>query len=87
MTADGANPLQLTYGEFDATAPRWSPDGRRIAYVSNEGESGNTSLRVIDLPGGERHLVRADRRVYKAAGGPTAASGSGSGELSRLASR
>ena len=27
MTADGGDPLQLTYGEFDATAPRWSPDG------------------------------------------------------------
>ena len=29
MTADGGDPFQLTYGEFDATAPRWSPDGRR----------------------------------------------------------
>jgi TolB protein len=63
MTSDGANPLQLTYGEFDATAPRWSPDGRRIAYVSNEG--GNTSLWIVDVPGGQRTAVRADRRVYR----------------------
>jgi TolB protein len=63
MTADGANPLQLTYGDFDATAPRWSPDGRRIAYVSNAG--GNTSLWIVDVPGGRRAPVRADRRVYR----------------------
>jgi dipeptidyl aminopeptidase/acylaminoacyl peptidase len=62
MTPDGANPLQLTYGEFDATAPRWSADGRRIAYVSNEG--GNTSLWILELPGGRRTAVRATRRVY-----------------------
>ncbi len=36
MTADGGDPFQLTYGEGDATAPRWSPDGSRIAYVSND---------------------------------------------------
>ena len=54
--ADGGDPLQLTYGEFDATAPRWSPDGRRIAYISNEG--GNTSLWIVDVPGGRRDPVR-----------------------------
>jgi len=63
MTADGANPLQLTYGEFDATAPRWSPDGRRVAYISNE--RGNTSLWIVDMPGGGRMEVRAERRRYR----------------------
>ena len=63
MTADGGDPLQLTYGDFDATAPRWSPDGRRIAYVSNEG--GNSSLWTIDLPGGRRHRVVVERRRYR----------------------
>ncbi len=62
MTQDGENPLQLTYGEFDATAPRWSPGGDRIAYVSNE--RGNTSLWVLDVQGGARREVRADRRRY-----------------------
>ncbi len=62
MTADGGDPLQLTYGEFDATAPRWSPAGDRIAYVSNE--RGNTSLWVLDFFSGARREVRVDERKY-----------------------
>jgi Tol biopolymer transport system component len=72
MTADGTNPLQLTYGEFDATAPRWSANGRRIAYVSNEG--GNTSLWVVEVPGGRRSQVRVTHRVYLAPAGRMSAS-------------
>jgi hypothetical protein len=63
MTSDGGDPLQLTYGDFDATGPRWSPDGARIAYISNDG--GNTSLWTITLPGGRRERVEARRRIYK----------------------
>ncbi len=62
MTAEGGDPLQLTYGEGDATAARWSRDGRRIAYITNK--SGNTALEVVTVPGGEVEPVRADRRVY-----------------------
>ncbi len=36
MTREGGDPFPLTYGDFDATAPRWSRDGKQIAYVSNE---------------------------------------------------
>ena len=62
MTSDGGDPLQLTYGEFDATVPRWSPGGDRIAYVSNE--NGNTALWVLDFFSGARREVRAERRRY-----------------------
>jgi hypothetical protein len=55
MTANGGDVFPLTYGEFDATAPRWSHDGKRIAYISNEG--GNTSLWIVDVPGGRRQRV------------------------------
>ena len=63
MTSNGGDPLQLTYGEGDATAARWSPNGRRIAYVSNE--RGNTELRIVDVPGGAIEPVQIERRVYR----------------------
>jgi len=62
-TADGGDPFPLTYGDFDATAPRWSPDGSRIAFVSNQ--DGNTSLRVIDVPGGRQARLDARTRHYR----------------------
>jgi hypothetical protein len=61
-TADGGDPLQLTYGEFDATVPRWSPAGDRIAYVSNE--RGNTALWVLDFLSGARREVRIEHRRH-----------------------
>ncbi|HEV8125029.1 MAG TPA: hypothetical protein VGP80_12330, partial [Gemmatimonadales bacterium] len=63
MTGEGANPFQLTFGDYDATNPRWSPDGRRIAYIANE--HGNTELRVLTLPGSAVVTVHADRRHYR----------------------
>ena len=55
-TTDDAAPLPLTYGEFDRRNARWSPDGTRIAYISNEG--GNTSLWVQQVFGGARAQVK-----------------------------
>jgi hypothetical protein len=60
----GGDAFPLTYGEFDATAPRWSRDGKHIAYISNDG--GNTSLWALDLPGARRQPVVAARRRYRA---------------------
>ncbi len=59
-TTSGDAPLPLTFGEFDARQARWSPDGRRVAYVSNE--RGNTSLVLLELAGGARRLIEAQRR-------------------------
>jgi Tol biopolymer transport system component len=57
MTSDGGVPLELTYGAFDATSPRWSRDARHIAYISNDG--GNTSLWVLDMPGTAKRKIEA----------------------------
>ena len=61
--ADGGDPFQLTYCSCDHTAPRWSPDGRRVAFISNE--AGNTSLRVLTVPGGSTVVVEARHRRYR----------------------
>lgn len=63
MTSEGGDPFPLTYGEFDATAPRWSRDGSRIACISNEG--GNTSVWVIDVTGGRKQPVEPTERRYR----------------------
>ena len=65
MTSDGGDPFQLTYGNYDNTNPRWSPEGTRIAYISNE--TGNTALRVITVPGGASETVVPRIRHYKTA--------------------
>jgi len=62
-TADGAAPLPLTFGEFDRRNARWSPDGERIAYISNE--AGNTALIVQDVVGGAQFPVVPQSRRYR----------------------
>ncbi len=32
---DGGEPLRLTYGQTSNAMPRWSPDGRYIAFLSD----------------------------------------------------
>ena len=34
VSIDGGNPRQLTNGASSSSSPRWSPDGRRIAFVT-----------------------------------------------------
>lgn len=58
----GGDPIPLTYGDFDVTGARWSPDGRHIAYVSNE--NGDGRIVIMDLPGGARREPSADAPDY-----------------------
>jgi TolB protein len=62
-TPAGEAPLPLTFGEFDRRHARWSPDGERVLYISNEG--GNTSLWVQDVVGGERREIVASERRWR----------------------
>src|SRR6266480_434783 len=61
-TMQGAPPLPLTFGEFDRTQARFSPDGSLIGYISNE--EGNTSLWVQQIVGGKRTRINAAQRHY-----------------------
>jgi Tol biopolymer transport system component len=67
MPAGGGDAFPISYGDYDNTNPRWSPDGTRIAFISNR--SGNTSLWVQTIPGGEQiEVVARDRKYLKAMG-------------------
>jgi hypothetical protein len=52
-------PLPLSFGERDVVQARWSRDGERIAYVSNE--FGDSALWVQEVAGGARTRVLADK--------------------------
>lgn len=62
MPAEGGDAFPISYGDYDNTNPRWSPDGTKIAFISNRG--GNTSLWVQTIPGGAQTEVIAHEREY-----------------------
>jgi hypothetical protein len=67
MPAHGGAAFPVTYGDWDETCPRWSPDGRQIAFISNR--DGGTQLQLLQLPGGSsRRLDITERHYLQAAG-------------------
>lgn len=61
-TLNGDAPLPLTFGDFDRTQARWSPDGQRIAYISNE--NGNTAIVIQDMVGGATNDLTLKQRHF-----------------------
>jgi dipeptidyl aminopeptidase/acylaminoacyl peptidase len=57
MNADGSAAVQLTFGQRGESSPRWSPDGKRIAFLARRGDSEDTQLHVLDNDGGEARQV------------------------------
>jgi dipeptidyl aminopeptidase/acylaminoacyl peptidase len=49
----GGEPQQLTTGVESETAPRWSPDGRQIAFVTKRGDNEFAQLYLLAADGGE----------------------------------
>jgi dipeptidyl aminopeptidase/acylaminoacyl peptidase len=54
----GGATTQITSGDFDASSPRWSPDGSRVAFVANRTENpdgnSNTDIWVVDAANTDR---------------------------------
>jgi len=66
MPANGGDAFPISYGDWDETSVRWSPDGKQLAFISNRGE--NTELWVQTIPGAEQRRIDANERRFL---GPT----------------
>ena len=53
VATDGTAPRRLTNGDKRDLAPRWSPDGTRLAFVSERQDQKRPQLYVMPLDGGE----------------------------------
>ncbi|HMD41618.1 MAG TPA: CehA/McbA family metallohydrolase [Candidatus Acidoferrum sp.] len=58
----GGDAFPISYSEWDESNPRWSPDGKKIAAISNQ--SGRTELFWQELPSGQRSNLTIAERVY-----------------------
>src|SRR5258708_13676158 len=61
-SAASAQPRQLTSGARRDTNPRWSPDGRLLAFESDRA-GGKTQVWVVPVDGGEARQVSPLRRA------------------------
>jgi TolB protein len=59
--SDGYNPQRVASSPEPLLSPAWSPDGRRLAYVSFE--SGNSEIFIQDLSTGAREKVSSFRGI------------------------
>jgi dipeptidyl aminopeptidase/acylaminoacyl peptidase len=62
---------QFTFGESNDSMPRWSPDGKTIAFLSDRAERGKAGLYLIPVSGGEAHeLVKRKSAIASFAWSP-----------------
>ncbi|MFZ0869398.1 MAG: Tol-Pal system beta propeller repeat protein TolB [Rhodanobacter sp.] len=63
--SDGFNPQVVARSKESLLSPAWSPDGKKIAYVSFE--SGNSHIYIQDLTTGARQLIEAHSKGINSA--------------------
>src|SRR5204863_4175 len=58
----GGRPRRLTHGAWSDGRPRFSPDGRSLAFLSNRDDKDVTQLHVLPLDGGDASRLTSFKR-------------------------
>ncbi len=53
VPTDGGRARQFTHGDQSDSQPQWSPDGTKIAFISNRGDEKQSQIYIIPFHGGE----------------------------------
>ena len=61
VDAEGQEPRPFTTGHGLDTAPRWSPDGRTLAFTSDRERRGTAQLYTIEMQGGEARRLTDEK--------------------------
>ena len=59
VSSDGSSNHQYTFGDKSCSNPKFSPDGRFLAFSSGRGKDGKNQLYVLRLTGGEAEMITA----------------------------
>jgi dipeptidyl aminopeptidase/acylaminoacyl peptidase len=57
VSTDGGEPSRFTHGDHTDSHPRWSSDGKRIAFLSNRKDEKQPQIYVIPFHGGEAQVL------------------------------
>jgi TolB protein len=62
MPAEGGDAFPISYGDWDNTFVRWSPDGKKVVAISNEPATNEIFWQQI--PGTKKQHLRIEHRRY-----------------------
>jgi TolB protein len=62
MPANGGDAFPISYGNWDETNVRWSPDGKKLAFISNK--EWNTKLAIQEFGSGSARWLAIENRKY-----------------------
>ncbi|MGC2465381.1 MAG: CehA/McbA family metallohydrolase [Candidatus Acidiferrum sp.] len=64
MPANGGDAFPLSYNGWDSTNIRWSPDGKKLAFITNYGGAATTRIEFQSVPGGPLGDLKIEQRNY-----------------------